>query len=285
MVAVKGELHGISTSRLDFGEAQAKKTNTVDDGMLRAVLPLMRPHPFAILLLTLCTQHAWAQDGETSGAALVAAHCERLITCGLSSSAELEACIASGPNLEAVAKVEHPDCAALLAALESRYQCLLGLSCDELAARAGCAAEANQVADLTVTKSRACLDGFAPLDLPPDWGCNPYYYGVGDGCDCGCGAIDPDCGDGGCGEDGCFDETCEYCYTGLEELGCESGDPSTDGPIIKPEPTPAPGEGSSCSALHVAGGSNGSHAEPSLALVGLLFALNRARGHRTIRRG
>ena len=29
--------------------------------------------------------------------------------------------------------------------------------------------------------------------VPPDWTCSPQYYNASDGCDCGCGVIDPDC--------------------------------------------------------------------------------------------
>ena len=31
--------------------------------------------------------------------------------------------------------------------------------------------------------------------VPPQWICDPSYYGAQDGCDCGCGAIDLDCAD------------------------------------------------------------------------------------------
>jgi hypothetical protein len=35
----------------------------------------------------------------------------------------------------------------------------------------------------------------APPSTPPaGWTCDPSYYNAGDGCDCGCGAFDPDCG-------------------------------------------------------------------------------------------
>ena len=36
------------------------------------------------------------------------------------------------------------------------------------------------------------------------WNCDPDYYGTDDGCDCGCGIVDPDCADGDIA-------TCEYC--------------------------------------------------------------------------
>lgn len=32
--------------------------------------------------------------------------------------------------------------------------------------------------------------------LPASWSCNPAYYGTSDGCDCACGAYDPDCDSG-----------------------------------------------------------------------------------------
>jgi hypothetical protein len=30
---------------------------------------------------------------------------------------------------------------------------------------------------------------------PAGWTCFPDYYGAADGCDCGCGVVDPDCAD------------------------------------------------------------------------------------------
>ncbi|MFC1641137.1 hypothetical protein ACFL5O_00400 [Myxococcota bacterium] len=48
-----------------------------------------------------------------------------------------------------------------------------------------------------------------------DWTCDPVFYGTYDGCDCGCGAPDPDCGSVGCAEPGCVTSGCEYCYAPL----------------------------------------------------------------------
>ena len=39
---------------------------------------------------------------------------------------------------------------------------------------------------------------------PPGWTCRAEYYGAADGCDCGCGVIDPDCADG-------MVASCDYC--------------------------------------------------------------------------
>ena len=56
----------------------------------------------------------------------------------------------------------------------------------------------------------SCADGCANVDLtactggPKGWTCPPEYYGMGDGCDCGCGVVDPDCADMSAG-------SCEFC--------------------------------------------------------------------------
>jgi hypothetical protein len=41
-----------------------------------------------------------------------------------------------------------------------------------------------------------------------DWQCNTSYYGTNDGCDCGCGASDPDCNGAGCTGPGCKNSEC-----------------------------------------------------------------------------
>jgi hypothetical protein len=49
-----------------------------------------------------------------------------------------------------------------------------------------------------------------------DWKCDLSHYGTGDGCDCGCGVADPDCGSAkGCTTSGCNNnDKCEYCHQG-----------------------------------------------------------------------
>jgi hypothetical protein len=44
------------------------------------------------------------------------------------------------------------------------------------------------------------------------WTCDVDSYGTDDGCDCGCGALDPDCAGQGCKEPGCMTEACEACH-------------------------------------------------------------------------
>lgn len=41
-------------------------------------------------------------------------------------------------------------------------------------------------------------------EVAEGWTCPPSYYGMGDGCDCGCGVVDPDCTDEAVG-------SCEFC--------------------------------------------------------------------------
>lgn len=76
------------------------------------------------------------------------------------------------------------------------------------------------VADTNVSEpvpNPRCLHlAHASIDMPAppsEWTCDPTYYGTNDGCDCGCGVLDPDCAsaysgacdtcadDGGCGTD------------------------------------------------------------------------------------
>ena len=57
-----------------------------------------------------------------------------------------------------------------------------------------------------------CTDALGTGDLvcwlgaPASWTCDPTYFGGADGCDCGCGVLDPDCADatvGSCGPSYC----------------------------------------------------------------------------------
>lgn len=43
--------------------------------------------------------------------------------------------------------------------------------------------------------------------VPLDWTCGDTSYGTGDGCDCGCGAVDPDCVSASA-------DACDYCDGG-----------------------------------------------------------------------
>ena len=60
---------------------------------------------------------------------------------------------------------------------------------------AACGFEWCDSGDPAPTNNWQCEDD-APSaggGTPTTWTCNPNYYDTNDGCDCGCGAVDPDC--------------------------------------------------------------------------------------------
>ncbi len=73
--------------------------------------------------------------------------------------------------------------------------------------------ETYSVSRLTVAKQ---------ADTPQaGWKCNKSYYGTSDGCDCSCGAPDPDCNGGGCTGPGCSSSVCKrYHATCPEGSSC-----------------------------------------------------------------
>jgi hypothetical protein len=48
-------------------------------------------------------------------------------------------------------------------------------------------------------------------EAPCDWTCDPALFDNGQ-CDCGCGALDPDCGNLGCDKPGCVADACVHCF-------------------------------------------------------------------------
>ncbi len=58
--------------------------------------------------------------------------------------------------------------------------------------------------DVTVTEDDTTPGGGT---VPAEWTCTPTYYDANDGCDCGCGVVDPDCG-------GSTSDLCDYCLEG-----------------------------------------------------------------------
>ena len=61
------------------------------------------------------------------------------------------------------------------------------------------------VFSLFVALPAGAQDEPPPPEPPEGWTCNANFYGTADGCDCGCGVVDPDCEDttiAGCGFNG-----------------------------------------------------------------------------------
>lgn len=75
----------------------------------------------------------------------------------------------------------------------------------------------SSCAGLVPANNAVCNGAGAGGGVPSSWTCNPDYYGAGDGCDCGCGAVDPDCSSAQrsacqyCG--GCANSTCSNVMT------------------------------------------------------------------------
>ena len=61
--------------------------------------------------------------------------------------------------------------------------------------------------------------GRAPEDVPVGWICPTSFYETNDGCDCGCGVVDPDCG----AED---DSVCEHSWCAETSSAPAAGDNS-----------------------------------------------------------
>jgi hypothetical protein len=98
----------------------------------------------------------------------------------------------------------NPNCAAFVCAdgteIPDVYACDFELDCPD-------------------DSDEAPLNPACPV-VPEEWLCAPEWYDVGDGCDCGCGVIDPDCDDAN-------ETSCLYCYDpscasdGSEEGTCD----------------------------------------------------------------
>jgi len=70
-----------------------------------------------------------------------------------------------------------------------------------------------------IAKMRDMFEADSGPSIPDDWTCDPEYYDTDDGCDCNCGAWDPDCDDPtqevyGCAYGGCINNdglgTCRF---------------------------------------------------------------------------
>lgn len=92
---------------------------------------------------------------------------------------------------------------------------------------------------------RTLLDG--------DWYCPWDSYGAGDGCDCGCGALDPDCNGAGCTGAQCYQAACDRCNDrDGRPYACDAAQGGWDDVIA------VTGEESQCDPAHFdAGGNDG----------------------------
>jgi hypothetical protein len=200
-----------------------------------------------IRLLLVCGPSVAAGVGHAQADidATLDAFCAHRVEC-VGGDETLAACLAAQPDVEKAAGVDDEACAALVASFLAHRQCEAALPCEAFVdpAQSGCAATAAPLLDLLLGRGAgACFEGRPPIDAPDGWTCAPHYYngGVGDGCDCGCGAIDRDCenlGVVGCSEGGCNAEGCDFCYLDGDNVSCDVDPPPGPGPT--PPRIPAP---------------------------------------------
>lgn len=91
---------------------------------------------------------------------------------------------AANDGCDCACGVPDPDCNSITR--DACQYCDLGGSCSKVS---GCG-------DITAKENWLCV--------PEEWTCLDAYYAGHDGCDCGCGAIDPDCADDN-------SDSCDYC--------------------------------------------------------------------------
>ena len=84
-----------------------------------------------------------------------------------------------------------------------------------------------------------------PASVPTEWTCSDSFYGATDGCDCACGAWDPDCDDASSSVYGCSSDTdvCVNTNGGTCQASSSSG--SGSGSMSQYPPPPPPPDSSS----------------------------------------
>jgi hypothetical protein len=126
-------------------------------------------------------------------------------------------------------------------AVVEEMTCRTSLACGSFSnpADTTCVAQSRALLDRFLAGHGLCLHGRVPVVVPPEWECQRFFFAGQDGCDCGCGVVDPDCDAGGCMESGCTEPACTYCYVDGMDVGCDT--PIPDGGHNPPVPTPDAG--------------------------------------------
>jgi hypothetical protein len=167
-------------------------------------------------LITAVCGNSMVQAGEQCDppqANVCDAACQWIVPAGWTCTA---AYYGSNDGCDCGCGVKDPDCADLL--VGTCTYCNSTGSCNGLAACPGVINPTNNVACTPVTCGDGMVQGTETCDppqagtcdatchriAPTAWTCNAAYYGTGDGCDCGCGVVDPDCTDALVG-------SCRYC--------------------------------------------------------------------------
>jgi hypothetical protein len=163
-----------------------------------------------------------AASGTAVVCSIAARFCEKSQECTGQADAACTETVQG--QLDASANQGSAACTEMSTTLLASLTCQANASCADLASGAACADEQAAVNALVDDGAGPCLNGDAPVLIPIEWICPSAFFAIDDGCDCGCGAIDPDCNGGGCDDAGCRENACEFCY--------ESTQAATDGQSV-----------------------------------------------------
>ncbi len=155
-------------------------------------------------------------EGENSG---IRGFCEKRVLCADPPGTPeiIDGCVSENTaTISTVRGVGDPLCTQLANAFEGFADCVSGQSCAQAnnPDDPSCASDSDLIDSLLDQGAGPCLVGDPSVSIPAGWNCPGEFFGVGDGCDCGCGAIDADCG--GIGDNipgsGVGVEGCEFCH-------------------------------------------------------------------------
>jgi hypothetical protein len=157
----------------------------------------------------------------------IVAFCDTLFACGWEPDAAV--CVDNAVTSDDNARgVNDPICDEYADLELSWMGCMAELDCEDL--DGGCSRQDGMRNELEWQGATACGNGDAPAPPPDDWACDPGNFNAGDGCDCGCGSADWDCGNAGCADGSCDAEGCGFCHDDDgDEMDC-GGVPANDGP-------------------------------------------------------
>ncbi len=213
---------------------------------------------FLAVALPFAATAARAQDDR------IVAFCDKLTECEWEPDASL--CVSNAVQSDTNSRGVEDQMCTEYADLELAWMgCMAELSCDNL--DGGCARQDDARNDLEWEGATACGNGDDPQPPPSDWICDPGNFNAGDGCDCGCGGADFDCGNAGCADGSCNADGCGFCHDDDGDVMECGGVPANDGPDdpSRGGPGAAAEAGTGCAAT--------STASPlaALALVFLVF--------------
>ena len=193
--------------------------------------------------------------GEGEGEAGFPVPAEVAALCAKQASCDATVVVAdceqgNAEGLATSAGVGDPACTALNDAFLAFADCSADLTCEQLADDADptCAAQTTAFNDALNGPGGFCLQGQAPV---AGWNCSAGFFGTDDGCDCGCGAADPDCAGAGVSTagEGVGVEGCEFCYDTTGQLlpapddQCGNAPAEGEGEVAEGEGEAAEGEG------------------------------------------